>query len=82
MTLLDFQSKFRTDDDCRNHLFRLRWPDGFRCPQCGHDRFYVIRERHLLQCQSAQAPPQSTLPVSKYRSPATCLWHRNCCCKS
>ncbi|MBX5437602.1 MAG: IS1595 family transposase [Alicyclobacillaceae bacterium] len=63
MTLLEFQAKFPTDDACRNHLFSLRFPDGFRCPRCGHDRFYVIRSRHLLQCQSSACRHQTSLTV-------------------
>lgn len=50
VTLERFQQKFRTDDDCRQHLFAIRFPDGFRCPACGHDKYYPIRNRLLFQC--------------------------------
>jgi len=30
-------------------LIRYRWPDGFICPQCGHDRGYFIGGRHIYQ---------------------------------
>lgn len=63
MKLLEFDAQFPTDDACRNHLFSLRYPDGFRCPQCGHDGFYVIRSRHLLQCQAPTCRHQSSLTV-------------------
>ena len=63
MTLLEFQGKFPTDDACRHHLFEKRWPEGFRCPRCGHDRFYLVRERHLLQCQSPSCRHQTSLIV-------------------
>ncbi len=64
MTLLEFQTKFPTDDARRNHLFAIRWPEGFRCPRCGHDRFYVVRERPLLQCQLPSCLHQISLIVS------------------
>ena len=31
-----FIARFGTDEQCREHLFRARWPDGFRCRACGH----------------------------------------------
>src|SRR5579872_5164649 len=34
--LTEFEARFATEEACREYLFRLRWPDGFRCPRCGH----------------------------------------------
>ncbi len=42
---------FHDDDICRRHLFNLCWPGGFRCPECGHDGFYDLTKRSLLQCK-------------------------------
>lgn len=47
---LEFQIKFPTEEACRNHLFQIRWPEGFRCPVCNHDRAYEITTRHLFEC--------------------------------
>ena len=33
-----FVARFGTDEQCRDHLIRARWPEGFRCAGCGHDR--------------------------------------------
>jgi hypothetical protein len=33
-TLAEFQAVFPTEAASRDYLFRLRWPDGFRCPPC------------------------------------------------
>jgi DNA-directed RNA polymerase subunit M/transcription elongation factor TFIIS len=30
-------------------LFRLRWPEGFKCPRCGHSEAYFHSTRHLYQ---------------------------------
>lgn len=35
-TLNELEARFGTDAACREYLERLRWPDGFRCPRCGH----------------------------------------------
>lgn len=33
--LLELETRFSTEAACREYLFRLRWPEGFRCPRCG-----------------------------------------------
>jgi hypothetical protein len=48
--LLDFQRRFPADADCRAYLEKLRWPDGFRCPACGHDRGWASGREGLWEC--------------------------------
>jgi len=48
-TIAEFEARFSQEAACREYLVRLRWPDGFRCPNCGHDRASVVREI-LFQC--------------------------------
>lgn len=52
MTLRLFQQKFRTEEACQQHLFSVRWPDGFRCPECGHNQYYKIAD--LFQCTACR----------------------------
>lgn len=47
--LLEFEARFSSDASCRDYLVQLRWPDGFRCPRCGHGRACPIRGSYL-QC--------------------------------
>lgn len=54
MNLIKFRGKFPDEDACRKHLFKLRWPEGFYCPQCGHDQFYYIETRKLYECRSCR----------------------------
>ena len=42
--LLEFESRFATEEACRDYLFALRWPDEFRCPSCGHERAWPVRK--------------------------------------
>lgn len=51
-TLIDFMERYQTEEDCYKALFRHRWPDGFRCPRCGHDRAYTHRKRPLFECRA------------------------------
>ena len=54
MGLIDFQRKFSSEDACLVQLKHLRWPEGFRCPRCGHDKAYILRARRLFQCQACK----------------------------
>lgn len=49
-SLAEFEDWFDTDQACREYLFRLRWPEGFRCPRCDGRRFWPARSV-LMQCQ-------------------------------
>jgi transposase-like protein len=52
MTLLDFQGLFNNEDACREHLYRMRWPEGFVCPKCGlKDEPFNVASRNLHQCK-------------------------------
>ena len=51
-TLIDFMEMFKTEEDCRQALFEHRWPEGFRCPRCGHDRAYAHKKRPLFECSA------------------------------
>ena len=47
--LREFEARFSSEEACREYLFRLRWPDGFRCPRCGQGRSWPLRGG-LRQC--------------------------------
>jgi predicted RNA-binding Zn-ribbon protein involved in translation (DUF1610 family)/transposase-like protein len=51
LTLLQFQERFKDDEVCREHLFHIRWPEGFQCPHCGHTEYYNHTSRHLYTCK-------------------------------
>lgn len=50
--LFEFQRMFPTEQRCRNFLFKQRWPDGFCCPGCGHNRYSFVSTRKLYQCKN------------------------------
>jgi transposase-like protein len=51
-TLLEFEKRFKSDEDCRDYLFQLRWPDGFICPRCQNQKAWPIGDTlyHCTQC--------------------------------
>jgi transposase-like protein len=48
-TVQEFQNRFATEDSCRDYIFRLRWPEGFRCPRCRSSRAWEMG-RMLFRC--------------------------------
>lgn len=54
MDLVTFQQRFATEEACRDRLFKLRWPEGFRCPRCDCDSAYLLEKRMLYQCTSCK----------------------------
>jgi transposase-like protein len=49
-SMVDFIKDYGTEEQCRQALFKWRWPDGFRCPGCGSGRYTAIKTRSLYQC--------------------------------
>ncbi len=54
-SLPEFEARFPDDAACARWLLVKRWPDGFRCPACGHDKSWELgRERLTLQCAACE----------------------------
>ena len=49
--LMEFEKKFAVDEQCREYLFQLRYPNGFHCPRCDFNQVWHTG-RGKLQCQS------------------------------
>lgn len=73
MNIMEFQERFRTEDDCRKKLFGHRWPDGFECPRCKGKEYYDLPKRHLYQCKTKTCKYQVSViagtVMSKTRTP-------------
>ncbi len=52
--LREFQRQFATEAACQDYLIACRWPDGFRCPRCAHQRAYPIVPRRRWQCATCR----------------------------
>ncbi len=69
----NFKKKFGAESACQKQLFRMRWPEGFKCPRCGHAQAYFHSKRHLYQCKSCgfQASLTAGTVFHKTRTPLT-----------
>ncbi len=50
LSLTKFLEHYGTEQQCRDALFRLRWPEGFVCPECGNGTYCVITRSKRFQC--------------------------------
>jgi transposase-like protein len=50
MSLVEWQQRFSTEEACEDHLFQMRWPDGFICPGCDSTHHYFIGGYNLYEC--------------------------------
>jgi len=60
MTLIEFRTKFKDEEACRDYLFKKRFPSGYTCPKCGGTEYYKISTRDLYQCKSCRRQTSST----------------------
>jgi len=73
--LREFQTQFATEEACQQYWARCRWPDGFACPRCGHDRAYELAGQRLWQCAGCRHHASVTAGtiLHKSRTPLT-IW--------
>jgi len=50
-TLREFRERFVTESACLNYMWESRWPEGFRCPRCGHVKAWPLAKRRIRECQ-------------------------------
>ncbi len=75
-TRLEFEARFTKQEDCLDYLAKLRWPDGFVCPKCGHDRHWSAnRERYICTACRHQTSVTAGTIFHKTRKPLA-LWFR------
>lgn len=49
--LKEFLSEFPDDQACLDYMFKVRWPRGLTCPECGkHGSFHHIKGRRAYSC--------------------------------
>lgn len=75
-TLSELERRFTTEESCRKYLHQLRWPNGYRCPRCNHDKFWPLYG-DLLGCASCGYKTSITAGTifARTRKPLV-LWFR------
>ena len=75
-TLLELERRFGTEEACREYLFQLRFPDGFRCPRCGAGKSWPLQSGRV-QCAGCgyQVSATAGTVFQDSRTPLT-VWFR------
>lgn len=63
MSLISFQKHFSSEAACHDHLFSLKWTNGYCCERCGHDAYFETKTRKhkLYECKKCRY--QATVTV-------------------
>jgi transposase-like protein len=71
ISLLEFSQRFPSQKECIEHLFNLRWPNGFICPRCDSQEYGFHSGRFLYQCKDCryQASLTAGSVMHKTRTP-------------
>ena len=56
ISLNEFLSLYGTEQQCFDALYHWRWPNGFVCPNCGHDRGLPVDHTQAPAVLSLQPP--------------------------
>jgi len=75
-TLAELEARFSTEESCREYLFGLRWPEGFRCWRCGGRKTWPLRSGRW-QCAGCgyQVSVTAGTMFQDTRTPLT-IWFR------
>ncbi len=54
MSLIDLIDRFGDEEDCRDYLTKLRWPNGPTCPRCNHDKVSTLQNQDKFECAKCE----------------------------
>ena len=76
---LELEARFSSEAACQEYLFRLRWPEGFRCDHCGGRKAWPVSSARKYRWECAACHGQVALTAGTIfqdsRLPLT-LWFR------
>ncbi|MBF0437174.1 MAG: transposase [Magnetococcales bacterium] len=50
LSLASFLDQCGTEEQCREAVYKMRWPRSYQCPECGGEKYSEIKTRKLFQC--------------------------------
>lgn len=68
MGLLEFQARFPGERECYDYFMKMRFSEGFLCPQCGSSTFGSIVTRNLWQCKNCRSQISVTTGTMFHRT--------------
>jgi ribosomal protein L37AE/L43A len=68
MGMLDFQSRFTSEDECYKYLVSMRFPNGFVCSHCSSTEAGLVITRDLWQCKGCRIQVSVTAGTMFHRT--------------
>jgi len=54
MNLIELTERIDNEEKARAFLEEMRWPNGVRCPRCGHEHISRLKEYHKFECAACR----------------------------
>ena len=54
LSLIEFNRRYGTEEQCHAALVKMRWSDGFVCPHCGGIEHSYSAARRIFQCSACR----------------------------
>lgn len=72
----EFLQQFKTEEDCWNYLFEMRWSTGYQCIKCKRDKYWITEKRliHCVSCGHQSSVTSGTI-FHKTRKPLLLWFH-------
>lgn len=72
----EFLLQFKTEEDCWNYLFKMRWSNGYFCSKCGSNKYWITKKKliHCINCNYQASVTAGTI-FHKTRKPLLLWFH-------
>ena len=54
MNLIELTERVSSEEEARKLLEEMRWPNGVRCPRCGHEHVSRLKDYHKFECAACE----------------------------
>jgi len=54
MNLIELTEQIDSEEKARDFLEKMRWPDGVRCPRCGHEHVSRLKDYKKFECAACE----------------------------
>lgn len=78
ISFADFRKRFVDESSCKNYLYKLRFPNGFVCPNCGCTLYSFVKRRggkfQCRNCRKQTSLTAGTVMHKTHLSMTTWFW--------
>jgi len=54
MNLIELTDRIGSEEEARKFLEEMRWPEGVRCPRCGHEHISRLKDYAKFECAACE----------------------------